>query len=141
MPTGMKLMIDQATILFSENTFLYWPMILVLIGLIQVVRSRKSSTRQWGSVLMPLGVLLQLAELSYAGLSSKGLWPIFLIVERLWTMCALVVKLDAPTFPAWLTICPLSLVVAGLLFLPGQKWQNRHGSETGASMGDRHGQL
>jgi len=141
MPTAMNWMINQGAILLSENAFLYWPMILVLIGIIQIFRSRNSSARQWGSVLVPLGVLLQLAELSYSGLSTKGLWPILLIVERLWTMCALVVKLDVPTFPAWLTICPLSLVVAGLIFLPGQKWQNGGGSESGSPMGDRNGQL
>jgi hypothetical protein len=139
MPTEMNLTIHQAAILFSENTFLYWPMILVLIGLIQVVRSRISPARQWGTVLIPVGVLLQLAELSYAGLSTKGLWPVFLIVERVWTMCALVVRLDAPTFPAWLTICPLGLVVGGLLFLPGRKWQNRRANESGATMGDQRG--
>ncbi len=139
MPTAMNFMIHQAAILFSESTFLYWPMILVLIGLIQMVRSRLSPVRQWGSVLVPLGALLQLAELSYAGLSAKGLWPLVLVVERVWTMCALVVRLDAPTFPAWLTICPLGLVVAGLLFLPGQKWQNRRANESGAAMGDQRG--
>ncbi len=139
MPIEMNLTIHQAAILFSESTFLYWPMILVLIGLIQVVRSRISPARQWGAVLIPLGVLLQLAELSYAGLSTKGLWPVFLVVERLWTMCALVVRLDAPTFPAWLTICPLGLIVAGMLFLPGRKWQNRRGNESGASIGDERG--
>ena len=139
MPIETNLTIHQAAILFSESTFLYWPMIVVLIGLIQVVRSRISPARQWGTVLIPLGVLLQLAELSYSGLSAKGLWPILVIVERLWTMCALVVRLDAPTFPAWLTICPLGLVVAGLLLLPGQKWQNRRANESGAAMGDQRG--
>ena len=141
MPTATSWMINQTAILLSENTFLYWPMILVLAGIIQIFRSRNSAARQWGGVLVPLGVLLQLAELSYSGLSTKGLWPILLVVERLWTMCALVVRLDAPAFPAWLALCPLSLVVAGLIFLPVQKWQNHGGSGTGASKGDRNGQL
>ncbi|MGH9702521.1 MAG: LiaF transmembrane domain-containing protein, partial [Candidatus Acidiferrales bacterium] len=127
MPTEMNRMISQTTILLSGNVFLYWPMLLVLVGIIQFFRSRSSAARQWGGALVPLGVLLQLAELSYSGLSTKGFWPILLVVERLWTMCALVVKLDVPAFPAWLTLCPLSLVVAGLIFLPGQKWQNRGG--------------
>lgn len=136
MAIDLEPLLSPGIIFLSEDVFHYWPLLLALIGLLKILISRRPKGRQWGLLLVLLGIVLQLVELGYAG---GGLWQFNLVVGRLWQMFTLIVKLDAPALAAWIKFWPVGLIGAGLILLFGRMWENRLGSSSPVLKGERNG--
>jgi predicted membrane protein len=58
----------------------YWPVLLIVIGLVKILQPRRGRQILWGFVLLLLGVLFQLKNLDIIYFHFHELWPILLII-------------------------------------------------------------
>lgn len=72
---GLAFLLDHLGIVSIGNPFRFWPLAIVLVGLMNFISHRRS----WGTLLMFAGVLLQLNELGYTHFGWAQLWPMLLI--------------------------------------------------------------
>lgn len=72
---GIAFLLDHLGIISVGNPFRFWPMAIVLVGLLNFI----SHHRTWGTLLMFAGVILQLNELGYTHFGWAQLWPMMLI--------------------------------------------------------------
>jgi len=79
---GLAFLLDHLGIISIGNLWRFWPMLLVLTGLLNFLSQR----RGWGVLLMLAGVLLQLNELGIAHFGWATFWPIMLIALGLFVM-------------------------------------------------------
>src|SRR5579859_3655234 len=73
---GVVLLLNQLGMLPPRFLFTFWPMILVVVGLAQML-GRQGSERMLGAGLLLAGVLVQLSKLGI--LRLHDLWPLFII--------------------------------------------------------------
>lgn len=62
---GLIFTLDNAGVLDAGDIFDYWPMILVVLGLLKVLQPREDGQRPFGLALLGLGVFLQLQMLVF----------------------------------------------------------------------------
>jgi predicted membrane protein len=72
---GIAFLLDHMGIISIGNPFRFWPMLIVLVGLLNFISGR----RAWGTLLMFAGVILQLNELGKIHFGWAQLWPTALI--------------------------------------------------------------
>lgn len=72
---GLAFLLDHMGIISIGNPFRFWPLAIVLVGLLNFISDR----RAWGGLLMFVGVILQLNELGYTHFGWAQLWPMMLI--------------------------------------------------------------
>lgn len=72
---GIAFLLDHLGIISIGNPFRFWPLLIVLVGLLNFISNR----RPWGTLLMFAGVILQLNELGYTHFGWGQLWPMLLI--------------------------------------------------------------
>lgn len=72
---GIAFLLDHLGIISIGNPFRFWPLAIVLVGLLNFVAQRRS----WGALLMFAGAILQLNELGYTHFGWAQLWPMLLI--------------------------------------------------------------
>jgi predicted membrane protein len=72
---GIAFLLDHLGIISIGNPFRFWPLAIVLVGLLNFISQR----RAWGTLLMFAGVLLQLHELGKISFGWAQLWPTALI--------------------------------------------------------------
>jgi predicted membrane protein len=75
---GLIFMLDNAGVLDAGDIFDYWPMILVAVGLLKVLRPREEGQRPFGIALLVFGVFLQLQVLVFTSW-RLSLFPILLL--------------------------------------------------------------
>ena len=77
---GAGLLLDQTGyIVFGDIISLYWPSILILVGIVGLFERR--SSKVWNSILIIFGVLMQMKRLDYIHVDIfRLLFPIILIV-------------------------------------------------------------
>src|SRR5262245_13812629 len=73
---GLVVLIDNLNIFPAFRFYVFWPMILVAIGLMNVACR---SGRFFGVILVIIGALLQLNELGYGHFGWGQIWPVALI--------------------------------------------------------------
>ncbi len=73
---GVVLLLNQLGMLPPRFLFTFWPMILVVVGLAQML-GRQGRERVSGAGLLLAGVLVQLSKLGI--LRLQDLWPLFII--------------------------------------------------------------
>jgi len=71
---GGAFLLDHLGIISMGNPFRFWPLALVLVGLLNF-----SHSRAWGGLLVLAGVVLQLNELGITHFGWNQLWPMLLI--------------------------------------------------------------
>jgi predicted membrane protein len=79
---GLAFLFDHLGIISIGSLWRFWPMLLVLTGILNFVSQR----RGWGILLMFAGVLLQLNELGIAHFGWATFWPTMLIALGLFVM-------------------------------------------------------
>lgn len=79
---GIAFLLDHLGIISIGNPFRFWPMLIVLVGLLNFI----SRHRAWGTLLMFAGVLLQLHELGKINFGWAQLWPTALIALGIFVM-------------------------------------------------------
>ena len=72
---GLAFLLDHLGIINIGNPFRFWPLAVILVGLLNFVGHR----RAWGGLLMLAGVVLQLNELGITHFGWNQLWPMLLI--------------------------------------------------------------
>jgi len=72
---GIAFLLDHMGIISIGNPFRFWPVLIVLVGLLNFISGR----RAWGTLLMFAGVILQLNELGKIHFGWAQLWPTALI--------------------------------------------------------------
>jgi predicted membrane protein len=72
---GIAFLLDHLGIISIGSPFRFWPMAIVLVGLLNFIAERRS----WGALLMFAGIILQLNELGYTHFGWAQLWPMMLI--------------------------------------------------------------
>jgi predicted membrane protein len=73
---GMLFLLDHMGIIRAEQYWIYWPLVLVAIGLARVFRPGE---RVMGIGFILVGGVLQLHELHLTHLSWNAIWPLLLI--------------------------------------------------------------
>ncbi len=77
---GSLLLLDNMGILDAYQYLRYWPVILIVLGLMKVVQSYSTGGRFWGLTLVLIGSLLLLRNLDLATVGIRDLWPLLLIL-------------------------------------------------------------
>jgi predicted membrane protein len=77
---GTLFLLDHLGIIQASRYWLFWPLVLVAIGLARVFRSGERVT---GLGFILVGSVLQLHELGYTNLSWGAIWPFLLIFAGL----------------------------------------------------------
>jgi predicted membrane protein len=80
---GLALLVDNLNIFPGIRLYRFWPIILVVIGLMNIACR---SGRFFGVILLILGAMFQLNELGYAHFGWNQIWPIVLISVGLLVM-------------------------------------------------------
>jgi hypothetical protein len=76
---GVILLLDQLGFLEADKIFLFWPLILIYVGVNKLQTRRNSTGTFWGAFLVLLGVSFQLEELGLSHIRFGTIWPVFLI--------------------------------------------------------------
>ncbi len=76
---GVILLLDQLGFLEADKIFLFWPLILIYVGVNKLQTRRNSTGTFWGAFLVLLGISFQLEELGLSHIRFGTIWPVFLI--------------------------------------------------------------
>src|SRR5499433_1909931 len=73
---GIVLLLDHMGIVSADGLFRFWPMILILAG---ILKALNQCSRMWGILLIIAGILLQLAKFNLIRLTWDMIWPMGII--------------------------------------------------------------
>jgi predicted membrane protein len=73
---GVVLLLDHMGVISADGLWRFWPMILILAGIVNLFDDCK---RIWGVCLLLAGVLLQLGQFGLVHVTWALLWPILII--------------------------------------------------------------
>jgi hypothetical protein len=74
---GVGLLLDHMGFAFVSHIYRFWPVLLVLFGLMNITTQ---SSRGFGVAMVIVGVLLQLNSLDIIRLTFRDFWPLVIIV-------------------------------------------------------------
>jgi predicted membrane protein len=96
---GVLFTLDNLNIIVAERYLQYWPAVLILIGLAQVVQSCRPGGRVWGVILMVAGSWLLLERFGLVDVSVWAFWPVVLVfmgIAMVWRAMFPAVPRDSP---------------------------------------------
>jgi len=73
---GVVLLLDHMGVISAEGLLRFWPMILILFGIVNLLNE---CSRVWGICLLIAGVLLQLGRFGIVKVTWAVLWPVLVI--------------------------------------------------------------
>jgi predicted membrane protein len=73
---GVALLLDHLGVVAIDGLWRFWPMILVLAGIVNILDECR---RIWGVMLLAAGILLQLEALNLVRVTWELLWPVAVI--------------------------------------------------------------
>lgn len=127
MAIGATMAAQQMGSFLSATMLSFWPVLLVLAGLAERLSQAKQASPYRGGLLIFVGILSQLAELIYAQIGMANSWPIGVIGGTLVHSVALLAGVNLDSLAVWVTFLPAAIILAGLLFLLSQMYEN-HGN-------------
>lgn len=77
---GIVLLLDNLGFICADDILLYWPVLLILFGLVKVFQRSGAPGRGFGVLVLLLGVLLLLDNLWIIDFSIWDYWPLILIL-------------------------------------------------------------
>src|SRR6266850_7626971 len=80
---GVALLLDHLGVVSVGGLWRFWPMILVLAGIVNLMDDCR---RMWGVILLVAGILLQLGEFNLVKVTWALLWPVAVISAGLMLM-------------------------------------------------------
>src|ERR1039457_1280657 len=95
---GVLFLLGNLNIVHGTYWIAYWPVILIVIGLVQLVDSTSSSGRVGGGIMLVVGGLFLADNLGYINFPIWDLWPLILIgvgLMMLWNRAGFVTRRDA----------------------------------------------
>jgi len=85
---GVILLLDQEGIVRAWEVWRFWPLAVIIHGLMLMFRREETPERLWGLVEILFGVVFQLDYLGYRYFQFSHTWPLLVIVAGLWIMFA-----------------------------------------------------
>lgn len=76
---GVVLLLGQLNIVNPDQILRFWPSLLVVFGIHNLVAGCGGGRRFWGVFLILAGVILQLEYLGYDHIRFEIVWPVFII--------------------------------------------------------------
>jgi predicted membrane protein len=83
---GTLFLLGNMHILPSRDWFDFWPVILIVIGLMKLVEAPRKGSYLWGSILFGLGAVLLTDNLDLLPFSAWNFWPVILIAVGVWLL-------------------------------------------------------
>lgn len=80
---GVVLLLDHLGVISAEGLWRFWPMILVLAGIVNILDECR---RMWGVILLGAGILLELGQFNVVHVTWALLWPMLVISAGLMLM-------------------------------------------------------
>ncbi|HTY59403.1 MAG TPA: DUF5668 domain-containing protein [Bacteroidota bacterium] len=77
---GLFLLLDNFDVLDARMYLRFWPLVLVVFGLVRVMNSPHGGGRFVGGVIALAGVILIIRELGFTYIGLHELWPLVLIL-------------------------------------------------------------
>jgi predicted membrane protein len=76
---GLLFTLDNFGVIDAGDVLAYWPLILVVVGLVRIFQPSHPGQRVFGVIMVALGVFFQLQELGWTSMRFRDLWPIILV--------------------------------------------------------------
>jgi len=83
---GVILLLDQEGLVRAWDLWRFWPMVLIVVGLMRMFRATGAIDRLWGFVEVLFGVVFQLGALGYRYFRFAHTWPLLVIGLGLWVL-------------------------------------------------------
>jgi len=83
---GVLLLLDQEGIVPISHVLRFWPLILIVPGLVKLFQGRTTEERVFGAVLVFFGLLFQFSALGFRHFEFSHLWPLIIIVAGAWIL-------------------------------------------------------
>lgn len=77
---GLLFTLDNFGIIDAGDVLDYWPVILIILGVVRVVHPQHEGQRVFGFVMIGLGIFFQLQALGLTDLRFRDLWPLVLVL-------------------------------------------------------------
>jgi predicted membrane protein len=77
---GVLFTLDNLYILDAREYLRYWPVLVIVFGLVKVLQPAGSPGKPWGVILLIVGTLLLLNKFDFISLRFRDLWPIVFIL-------------------------------------------------------------
>ena len=77
---GLLFSLDNFGVIDAGDVLAYWPMILVVIGIVRAAQPRNPGERVFGVIMVGLGIFFQLQELGWTSMRFRDLWPVVLVI-------------------------------------------------------------
>ena len=84
---GGIFLLDQAGIIRADYAFrLFWPAVLIGLGLLSILQPSHPSRTFWGGLLLLLGIVLMVNNLGIAHIRFEMFWPLWIIAAGVWML-------------------------------------------------------
>lgn len=77
---GVLFTLDNLEVIDARYYLRFWPAMLVLVGLVQLIQPKGSPGKVMGSILFTIGSLMLLDRLDFVDFEFWDLWPVFIIL-------------------------------------------------------------
>jgi uncharacterized membrane protein HdeD (DUF308 family) len=76
---GALFMLDQFDLFEIDELWRFWPVILIVIGAVQIISPRRDRRSNSGPTLLLIGIVSLVVSLEMFGLSWYSAWPLYII--------------------------------------------------------------
>lgn len=80
---GVVLLLDRMGIVEARDVFRFWPVVLILIGLVGIFRPSRPGSVAFSALIGLMGIVLLLMELQFIHVTFREIWPVFIIAAGL----------------------------------------------------------
>ncbi len=83
---GVILLLDQEGVVPLSHVLRFWPLILIVPGLVKLLQGRTTEDRVFGVVLVFFGLLFQFSALHFRHFEFNHIWPLIIIAAGAWIL-------------------------------------------------------
>jgi predicted membrane protein len=83
---GVLLLLDQEGIVPVTHVLRFWPLILIVPGLVKLFQGRTTEERVFGTALVFFGLLFLFSALGFRHFEFSHLWPLIIIAAGAWIL-------------------------------------------------------
>lgn len=83
---GVLLLLDQEGIVPLSHVLRYWPLILIVPGLVKLLQGHTTEERVFGVVLIFFGLLFLFSALGFRHFEFSHIWPLIIIAAGAWIL-------------------------------------------------------
>lgn len=76
---GLLFTLDNLYIIDAEDYLRYWPVVLIIYGVVKVLQPETQGSRFWGGVLIFVGAALLIDKLRLLDIRALDFWPLILV--------------------------------------------------------------